>query len=257
MSHASPDALQHIPQAVAALSTVHPRGHDTGEHAHARAQLIYACAGVMKVITDAGAWVIPPLRALWVPGGVRHRVLSVNEVQMRTLYIDTVRYPQLAQECTVVEVSALLRELIAALLTEPTHYSPDSRGALLAALIIEELGSLRAAQLHLPMPKDARLLRLCHALLAKPQSKLTLDTLAAESGASTRTMARLFRQQTQLSFREWRQQARLVEALSLLAQGQPVNRVAEQLGYTSASAFSAMFQRSLGCEPRRYFAGES
>lgn len=249
--HAS--ALQDIPQSVAALTAIYPRGHDTGEHSHARAQLIYAGAGVMKVETAAGTWVIPPRRALWVPAGVKHRVLMVNEVHMRTLYIDTKQHPQLAQDCTVVEVSGLLRELIAALQQEPSDYPENSRGALLARLIIGELASLRMSPLHLPMPVDARLLRLCRAILDAPDNNATLDTLADQVGASARTLARLFRRETRMTFREWRQQARLVEALGLLAQGQPVARVAEQLGYTSPSAFSAMFQRSLGCEPRRYF----
>ena len=36
----------------------------------------------------------------------------------------------------------------------------------------------------------------------------------------------------------------------------PHAQVAEKLGYRSASAFTAMFRRTLGIEPRRYFSGE-
>ncbi|MFZ4539775.1 helix-turn-helix domain-containing protein [Propionivibrio sp.] len=56
-----------------------------------------------------------------------------------------------------------------------------------------------------------------------------------------------------MSFRLWRQQAGLVEALGRLANSMPVAFVAEKLGYSSASAFAAMFRRSLSIEPRRYF----
>jgi len=45
----------------------------------------------------------------------------------------------------------------------------------------------------------------------------------------------------------------LMEALSLLAQGQSVLRVALELGYESPGAFSAMFRRTLGVSPSDYF----
>lgn len=73
---------------------------------------------------------------------------------------------------------------------------------------------------------------------------------------SVPTLARQFQSETGMSFRQWRQQARLVEALGHLANGVPVARIAEKLGYRSASAFTAMFKRALGLEPRRYFAVE-
>jgi AraC-like DNA-binding protein len=40
----------------------------------------------------------------------------------------------------------------------------------------------------------------------------------------------------------------------LLAQGRPVTVVALDVGYDSPSAFIAMFKRTLGTTPRRYFA---
>jgi AraC-like DNA-binding protein len=70
---------------------------------------------------------------------------------------------------------------------------------------------------------------------------------------SSRTLARKFEKETSLSFRQWRQQAKLIEALGRLADNQSVTRVAGELGYLSASAFTAMFKRALGVEPRRYF----
>jgi transcriptional regulator GlxA family with amidase domain len=180
----------------------------------------------------------------------------VNEVQIRTLYIQPDASPLLPCVCTVVEVSALLRELIYALLEEPVDYAPDSRGALIAQLILSELRCLRTMPLHLPMPKDARLVRLCQTFLDQPGTDYPFEQLAEAAGASTRTLARLFQAETGMSFRIWRQQVRLIEALGLLAQGQPVGQVAGALGYRSQSAFSAMFQRALGVEPSRYFASD-
>lgn len=72
-------------------------------------------------------------------------------------------------------------------------------------------------------------------------------------GASGRTLARLFRREIGMTFGAWRQQARLIEALARLGTGEPVTHVALDLGYESPSAFTAMFRRSLGVTPSRYF----
>lgn len=68
-----------------------------------------------------------------------------------------------------------------------------------------------------------------------------------------RTLVRLFPTQTGMTFREWRQQCRLLRALELLAAGDSVTRVALKLGYEDSSSFIAMFKRSLGTTPTRYF----
>lgn len=251
------DDYQYLPQPVVVMARDYARGHDTAEHNHPRAQLVYARAGVMKVMTEAGSWIIPPGKAVWVPCWMKHRVIMVNEVEIRTLYVDVSACAALPQQCIAVEVSSLLRELILALLAEPLEYAPGSRGALLAELILSELAAMRSMPLHLPMPKDARLARLCRLFLAAPGQDLPLEALAAQVGASTRTLARLFLRETGMSFREWRQQARLVEALGLLGEGWPVGKVAAELGYRSQSAFSAMFQRALGTQPRQYLSQDS
>ena len=106
------------------------------------------------------------------------------------------------------------------------------------------------------MPSERRLHRLCQELIVNPENHQTLETLAEQQATSSRTLARQFQRETGMSFRQWRQQARLVDALGHLANNMPVALVAEKLGYRSASAFTAMFRRTLGSEPRRYFSGE-
>ncbi|WP_245986312.1 helix-turn-helix transcriptional regulator [Azospirillum thermophilum] len=100
------------------------------------------------------------------------------------------------------------------------------------------------------------MLSLCRALLDDPARDETLEDWAERAGASGRTLARLFLKETGLTFGAWRQQARLAEAVARLALGEPVARVALAAGYDSASAFTAMFRRTLGATPRDYFATE-
>jgi AraC-like DNA-binding protein len=123
-------------------------------------------------------------------------------------------------------------------------------------LALGELRLLKIPALHLPMPAEPRLHKLCRQQIEHPEAQETLETLAGRHATSSRTLARQFLRETGMSFRQWRQQARLVEALGHLANGVPVALIAERLGYRSASAFTAMFRRTLGVEPRRYFSGE-
>jgi AraC-like DNA-binding protein len=119
-------------------------------------------------------------------------------------------------------------------------------------VILDELGSLEEAPLHLPLASDRRLRGVMDLLLEQPTEDRGIDELAALCGASGRTLARLFRKETGLTFAEWRKQLRLLEAIDQLGQGQPVTKVALDMGYRSSSSFIAMFRRSLGESPSRY-----
>jgi AraC-like DNA-binding protein len=87
-----------------------------------------------------------------------------------------------------------------------------------------------------------------------PADRRTLAEWARVVATSERTLARLIRQETGLTFGRWRQQLHLIVALHHLSAGQSVQRVAEALGYDSVTAFISMFKKSLGKPPGKYFA---
>jgi len=220
-------------------------------HQHLRAQLLYAASGVMQVQTDAGTWVVPPQQAVWIPAGMTHEVRALAPLEMRMLYVHPEAHPGLPQRCCVVGVRPLLRELVLALA------APDEPGtgrrARLEAVALDELADMRAEPLHLPLPRDGRLARVRDALVDNPADGRTLTAWAQGAGASPRTLARLFLRETGMSFGAWRQRLRLVSAIERMGRGEPVTRVAYDLGYQSPSAFVAMFRRELGTPPARYF----
>lgn len=227
--------------------------HTVCRHSHRRAQLVYASKGVMTVTTDAGVWVVPPQRAVWVPGGTEHAVASQGALVMRNLYVDPDAAGGLPRTCCVVTVTPLMRELLEHAAAIPLLYDEDGPDGRLMAVVLDQIRALPVAPLHLPMPRDRRLRRIADALRDRPEDGRTLEAWAREAGASPRTLARLFRAETAMTFRQWRQQARLLEALRRLARGEPVAGVAFDLGYGSQSAFIAMFRKALGTTPGRYF----
>ncbi|WP_345810848.1 helix-turn-helix transcriptional regulator [Paraburkholderia sp. PREW-6R] len=226
-----------------------PSGWRIARHTHAWAQVAYASRGVLRVATTGTTWMVPPSRAIWVPPHVTHEVFAVEDAFLRTLYITENKVPEALDTPRVVEVSDLLREVIAAL---DTPGISTTRENLLGALALDELTRSQPLPLSVPMPSEKRLRALCEAVIADPTHAGSLEQWASSVGASTRTIARLFRQELGVSFSQWRQQAILARAIPLLSQGRPLSKVAQELGYQSQSAFSAMFRRAFGASPRAF-----
>lgn len=226
-----------------------PAGVRIARHTHAWAQVAYASRGVLRVGTFGTTWMVPPSRAIWVPPYVLHEVTIVEEAFLRTLYVNETVVPPGLDACRVVEVSGLLREVIASL---DTPGLPPERERLLGSLALDEITRSQPLPLSVPMPTEKRLRSLCEAVLADPANADPLERWASTVGASTRTIARLFRQELGVSFSQWRQQAVLARAIPLLSQGRPLSHVARELGYQSQSAFSAMFRRAFGESPRAF-----
>ena len=246
-------ALEALPQPVVAMARNYPSGHVIAAHTHRRAQLAYASEGVMRLSTAAGSFIVPPARAVWVPAGTEHWIAARGPLAMRTLYIEADAAPDLPGACRVVAVTPLLRELIQAAMGLTQAYPPGGPEARLMAVILDQIRTLPAAPLYLPMPSERRIKPMAEALRDDPADGRRLCEWAKAVGASERTLARLFVDQTGLSAGAWRQQARLLKALELLAGGRAVTAVALDVGYDSPSAFIAMFRRTLGVSPKRYF----
>lgn len=227
--------------------------HVIPSHYHAEDQLIFASQGVMTVQAEEGIWVVPPLRAVWIPAGTPHTVAVGRRVSMRTLYFLPGLARRLPGKCFVMNVTPLLRELI----LYACRFAKLDKKIVAQRRVIEMiLDQLRAASsipLQLPQPTDARALRVVQFLLAEPEKAWTLETLSEQCGASRRTIERLFLAETKMTFSQWRQQLRLLHAMRLLASGEKVTGAALEVGYASASAFIAMFRRQLGETPGRYF----
>lgn len=243
--------LSSEPSMIVPFEREYPSGHLMQCHRHTRAQLIYAVQGVMRIDTSEGIWVVPPLRAVWVPAGIDHEVRALTALQLRTLYIGCEVPYAVPRKCCVIEVSPLLRELILRLVkldTEGRQADPA-----MVKVTLSEISEFNVLPLQIAMPSDPRLLKVCHKILDDPSNTKTCAQWGSEVGASARTLERLFLKETGLCFSAWRRQIRLLVALDHLASGASIASVAEDLGYQSSSAFSAMFKRTLGRLPSEIY----
>jgi AraC-like DNA-binding protein len=238
---------------VVAIGVDYSSGHESDRHQHPTAQLIYAVQGVMLVGTDSGQWIVPPSRGIWMPALTDHWVRMIGEVRMRTCFIRSDAIAGLPTACGVVGISPLLRELILAAITLPADFAPEDRAARLTRLLLDEILTLPTLPLSLPSPADARLKAICEAIVAHPDDASTVGDWATRLHVDPKTIHRLFARETGMSFGQWRQQARLLAALERLAHGEKILNIALELGYSSPSAFSAMFRKQFGVTPSAFF----
>lgn len=227
---------------------------EIAEHRHLRGQLFCVDNGLLHVHTEHGSWLLPPQRAGWMPPSIAHRVSISGAHSGWSVFVrpDTARLLP-ALPC-VIGISELMRALVRrARGWSPQAVLSDTQDRVLAVLL-DEMRHAPQLPLHLPCPRDRRLLKVTQAMLRQLGDDRGLEGWAAWAGMSPSTLSRLFRQETGLSFAQWRQQARLSHALTRLAQGAPVANVADETGFASPSHFIAMFRRNFGDSPAHYFA---
>lgn len=249
--HRDARAASSVARPVAAFARTDPAGHLIKPHSHDKDQLVYAIRGVMTIQALDSIWTIPPSYGLWIPAGVEHSVKMDTEVEMRTLYFSPgiVELPE--NQCQVRSISPLLRELIIRAITiEPLYCEAGPDGRLMQ-VIIDELHRQDIAPLGIRLPTDKRLLELCRHVLGNLDQSETIRELGRRAGLSERSVLRRFPLETGVTFKTWRQQARLMRAFSLVERKTPLGIIATELGYSSVAAFAKMFKKTFGRTPRQ------
>ncbi|GAA2210240.1 helix-turn-helix transcriptional regulator [Nonomuraea monospora] len=217
---------------------------------------MYAASGVLTVHTERGTSIVPANRAAWTPAGFTHQHRAHGDTDMRIVFLASSLARLIPDRPAVFLASDLAREVLLAL-TGPRNYdaaSAYSRSARwrLLRVLVDELREADEQPLHLPEPRDDRLRAIARMLDENPAENATLDELGKRTGASTRTLSRLFRDELGMSFYEWRTQLRIYHALVLLADGHDTTQTAHACGWANPSSFIAAFTNVIGTTPGRY-----
>ncbi|MGO4449502.1 helix-turn-helix domain-containing protein [Phyllobacterium sp. TAF24] len=223
-----------------------------GFHSHARGQLLGASTGLLTVGTERGQWVVPAIHAVWIPPHHEHSLRSHGPYFGWSVYVAEPECAALPAFPCTLRSSGLLREAVnRAASWKGEELNPVEER--IARVILDEIASLPQENLGLPLPQDLRLLRIAQAFADNLLDERKAEEWAEWAGIPARTMTRKFVVETGFTFTEWRQRARLMRALELLAAGEAVTTIALDVGYNNISAFIAMFRRVFGVTPTRYF----
>jgi AraC-like DNA-binding protein len=238
-----------------ALRIVQPQERVTLAHTHASGQLFGAVRGLLSVAADSGQWVVPASHCVWMPPHHVHALRSHGPFAGWSVYVDEASCASLPGAPRVMRVSGLLREAVGCSISWDDG-ALDARQERVAGVILDEIAASPHASFGLPLPTDPRLLRVARAVLDDLADLRGVEALADWAGVSPRTLARRFTAETGFTPSAWRQRARILRALELLAAGQPVTTIALDLGYDTVSAFIAMFKRVMGVTPGKYGEGD-
>lgn len=241
------DRYERAERSAVGFAMDYPSGLSSGMHSHPKSQLVYAISGLMRLETMEAVFLLPPTMALFLPADMEHSISMQGDVAMREVFID--RSMPVPAHPRVLTVNPLLRALIIAICAEPVDWPMEGRCPHLIALILDEVTRAETLMTRLPQLREPRLSRISQAIVENPADPRSLEDWAEVCGASARTLARLFMQDTGMTFGQWRLQARLNAAFALLMTGGEIARIAQKVGFSSQSAFGVAFRRTFGLTP--------
>lgn len=230
----------------------HHKKHLTPWHQHAGGQIYLLTHGMMALETRERQWAMTAGSIGWLPPNCPHQALACGNVAGWSLYLPEPRCATLPAQPRLSPASTLIQALVARIAPFAGQRLDPAQLRLLQVLL-DEMKAEETAPLQLPLPQDARLLKIARALLNEPASDRSQSEWAAWAGLSVRTLSRRFIGETGVTFARWRQQARVLRSLEPLSRGESVGRIAGEYGYDNVSAYIAAFRQRFGTTPGLYF----
>lgn len=226
---------------------VHPGGYHTPWHSHHAGQLWRIAAGLLVIETPLGRSVVPAKHIGWIPPGQQHAAFSESAIEGCAVYLDPAHCEGLPEEATLFESDDFTDALFSRLSVAGSEYDPRK-----LILLLEELALASQVRFYLPVPTDPRLKNVVRKLLQSVDDNQTVESHASRAGMSVRTFNRRFSAETGMNFVNWRQLARVMQAMEWLAAGKPVGWIALSCGYSSVSAFIEVFGTWTGKTPGQW-----
>lgn len=229
--------------------------HTTSWHKHTTGQLYWLSQGMMIIETARAQWTVTPGSVGWFPPGLHHRAWVPANATGNSLYPDAMACARFPDHAGVYGADPFIIALLDRCRNSQAH-STEEYPALLVKLLGYEMAQRAALPLELTLPTDRRARNVASELLKNPASTRDQSQLAQQWGLSVRSLSRLFKEQTGLSFSQWRQQAKVVASLQWVLADLPVSEVAALSGYGNVSAYIDVFRQRFGKTPaqmRRLF----
>jgi AraC-like DNA-binding protein len=241
-----------------AVSPDRTQGHRDGKaaHQHPEGQLSVVADGLLIISVEGASLMLPPRRIGWIPPETVHAGASYGTRMGWVAYLHRSLCARLPKRPTIFKLTPLTEALFARICDVGVNQTIDGAPASkLIDVLLDELKSAENEELQLPIPADPRLAGLAAMLIQDPSDCRSLNDFARSIGFSERSLSRHFREETKMSFVEWRTMARMKRALEQMAEGCSVTDTAIAVGYDSVSSFIVQFRRTFGTTPALYRRG--
>jgi AraC-like DNA-binding protein/mannose-6-phosphate isomerase-like protein (cupin superfamily) len=246
---------QEVVLACAHISHYEGRVEDSKPHQHPYVQVLYVIKGVIRVQTCDGYFIIPPTKAIWIPPKVDHLVRFSGSLEIANLYLsdEVLNNTEIVKNCKLFPVNNLLRELFIKICELSKVTKEKSLGGHILNVILNLITFEDTQKFYLTRPQDPRLTKIVQKVEKDIARNETLKQLAQSTGASAKTLSRLFYKELNMTFSQWRGQLRVFKAIEWLAQGVSVTSVGFEVGFESTSSFISFFKKVTGKTPAKFF----
>lgn len=248
--------LQHfenMPQPLVAKAEQNQYETELPLHSHTKGQLIVVLGGYVTCEVDSNLWMVPTNNAIWIPANTVHTNRTPFHANLCHVYIQPNLQGLPDKPCTLA-MSPVIKELIGHFASLNQHYEAHSSTDRIAQVIFDLLLEMPVQSFNFPQSKHALIQLMAKQLWYRPDNRKTLTQWATELAIGERTLARLIKKETGMSFGKWRNQMHIIIALQKLEQKYSVQQISDSLGYDSVSAFITMFKKALGLSPKKYIA---
>ncbi len=222
------------------IVTYHESHHSSELHSHDYPLLAFIHKGCQILSTDKHSLLSMPGSLIYIPAGVPHCADFLKQSQVSLLRLPLTSIPELTEIC-MLDVSPIVTQLFR--LWENGSPEPKLEPHYIHVLI-DQCICCKAANNPLIAKggMDRRLLPIIDALSNEPSIKLSILDMSKQTGASVRTLNRLFLSSFKASFRDIRQKVVMERAEKMMAEGVSATDIAFELEYSSLSSFSTAFK---------------
>ena len=239
-----------LPQPILAVHSEFQQ-HCSSLHQHQKGQLLYITEGYVEVYLEESRdyCLLTPQFMVWIPPKTLHQIQVKQRIQYHSVWFDS-SVNTLAMQSKIFLPSDLLRVVLQRMMLLPLDTDWRQGSALhLGQLCLNEINDIQAEPLSLQWPEHQKLRALLERYLLPPSRTALADALHV----SEKTLTRIFKKDTQMSYQQWRQNYKLILAIKLLAEKKRISEIADYLEFSSDSAFIYFFKRLTGKSPAQYF----
>lgn len=218
-------------------------------HSHPFGQILLQRSGTTIFSTNDGERVMTPGRLCWMPPDFVHGFYSPSRMEGVSIFVPPEESQAMPNRISIFRVSLF----VDALIQKMVECKADAiKAQHLWWVMVDELCNAVPDELYLPAPQSKNLREMTDFLAANPAENLPVNYWADKLHMAERTLIRRFRAETGMTIVQWRQHARVLEAIKLLTSGESVTQAALAVGYESLSAFIAVFKQVTGELPSQF-----
>lgn len=247
-----PPLLEQLPQPMYFLAVHLEDSSEYPSHRHDWGQFVYSFSGVIEIGIGGRHYLAPPQYGIWIPPGVEHVASNRYEASYCSLLLEATLCERLPPEACTLAINPLIQAILDTLRQQQLDYPRSEQERRLFQVLLDQLAESPNHDSYLPMSDDPQLGKVLRAMQQQPGDMRSLAEWAHGVHSTERTLSRRCHRDLGMSFSAWRQRLKVVQAIALLEAGHAVQDTALELGYSSASAFIAMFQSLMGLTPEEY-----